>query len=177
MAVWGSLKITGGKQVTAVPSQSMRFSESLTAALGNRKCKYKEVSKDMNHYINKEEEEHVIAAPPFSINRLKAMMQKTIRQQFIIRDEDGDLVKWVYNPDNNLTLCQNIAKAIKDKIRAANYPRYRIICLCSVVEKNGQGINYKMKYSLDPYLDNHVQYVHDMARFWIVVTVVLAYKD
>ncbi|XP_058824440.1 dynein light chain Tctex-type protein 2B-like [Topomyia yanbarensis] len=178
MAVWGSLKITSGKKIIAAPSsQSMRFSESLTAALGNRKCKYKEVSKDMNHYINMEEEEKVIAVPPFSINRLKAMIQKTIRQQFIIRDEDGDLLKYVYNPENNLELCQKIAKVIKDKIRAANYDRYRIISLCTVVEKNGQGINYKMKYILDPYLDNYVEYCHDMAKFWIISTVILAHKD
>ncbi|XP_058452474.1 dynein light chain Tctex-type protein 2B-like [Malaya genurostris] len=178
MAVWGSLKITGGKQITAAPSsQSMRFSESLVAALGNRKCKYKEVSKDMNHYISREEEEHKIAAPPFSINRLKAMIQRTIRAQFIIRDEDGDLLKYVYNPEMNLELCQKIAKLIKDKIRGYNFERYRIISLCSIVEKNGQGVNYKMKYILDPYLDNYVEYCHDMAKFWIISTVILAHKD
>ncbi|XP_055637255.1 dynein light chain Tctex-type protein 2-like [Toxorhynchites rutilus septentrionalis] len=178
MAVWGSLKISSGKQAASKEEpKPMRFSESLIAALGNRKCNYKEVSKDMNAYINKEEEKTTIAIPPYSVNRLKTMMQKVIRQQFIIRNEDGDLLKWVYNPDKNLELCQKIAKTIKDKIRAYNYERYRIISLCSIVEKDGQGVQYKMKYILDPYLDNYVQYVHDMAKFWIISTVILAYKD
>lgn len=155
----------------------MRFSETLTAALGNRKSKYKDVSKDLNTYINKEEEDKTIAVAPFSVNKIKAMMQKVIRSQFIIRDEDGDLIKWIYNPEKNLEMSQKIAKSIKDRIRSYNFSRYRIVSICSIVEKDGQGVYYKMKYILDPYLDNYIQYVHDMAKFWIIATVVLVHKD
>ncbi|KXJ77808.1 hypothetical protein RP20_CCG006432 [Aedes albopictus] len=177
MAVWGSLKVSGGKQGVQPVSQGMRFSETLTAALGNRKSKYKDVSRDLNTFINKEEEEKTIAVPPFSINKIKNMMQKVIRSQFIIRDEDGELLKWIYDPEKNLEMSQKIAKVIKDRIRGYNFSRYRIVSICSIVEKDGQGVYYKMKYILDPYLDNYIQYVHDMAKFWIIATVILVHKD
>ncbi|KAL1378077.1 hypothetical protein pipiens_004055 [Culex pipiens pipiens] len=117
-----------------------RFSESLIAELGHgRHTRYKDVSKDLNNLINKEEEDTPIATPPFNKDRLKLIVQRIIRQQFILKDEDGDPIKWVYDPNKNLEMCQKIAKAVQDKVRSYNYARYRIVSLCSIVEKDGQG--------------------------------------
>ncbi|XP_038110189.1 uncharacterized protein LOC119767033 [Culex quinquefasciatus] len=180
MAVWGKIKITSsGKNTASIqPAPILRFSETLANALGNRKAKYKDVSKDLNKLINKEEEESPIAAkPPFDVERIKLVMQRIIRQQFNLKDEDGDPIKYVYNPAKNLELSQKIAKAIQDRVRSYNYSRYRIVSFCSVIEKENQGVSYKMKYAIDPYLDNYAQYVHDMAKFWVIATVLLVHKD
>jgi len=55
--------------------------------------------------------------------------------------------------------------------------RYRIIALVSVVEKNHQGIHYKMKYVLDPKTDNYVRYYLDNPNFFIIVCVILIFQD
>ncbi|XP_058055482.1 uncharacterized protein LOC131206903 [Anopheles bellator] len=177
MANWGGIKI-GSKQPPANNKQApMRFSETLTAALANRKNKYKDVSKDLNGRINREELDDEICVPNYSIRKIKAMIVRVVKQQFIVRNEDGDLLKWVYDPAKNLEMSQTIAKTVKDRLRNLNLPRYRFVCLCSVVEKQLQGLHYKMKYILDPYKDDYVQYVHDGAIFWIITTVFLVHKD
>lgn len=55
--------------------------------------------------------------------------------------------------------------------------RYRIVCLVSIVEKLQQALNYEMKFSLDPKTDNFTIYRHEMATFYIVVVVVMVFKD
>ncbi|XP_049536129.1 dynein light chain Tctex-type protein 2-like [Anopheles darlingi] len=177
MANWGGMKM-GGKQAPANNKQTtVRFSDTLTAALANRKNKYKDVSKDLNNRINREELEGEIFVPNYSIAKIKAMIVRVVKQQFIIRNEDGDVLPWKYDPEKNLEMSQSIAKAVKDRLRNLNLPRYRFVCLCSVVEKQLQGVHYKMKYILDPYMDNYVECVHDAAIFWIITTVFLVHKD
>ncbi|XP_049282900.1 uncharacterized protein LOC125763601 [Anopheles funestus] len=177
MTTWGGMKI-GSKQGQPNNKQApMRFSDTLTAALGNRKNKYKDVSKDLNSLINREELDDEIFAPNYNIRKIKAMIARVVKQQFVIRNEDGDLLTWVYEPEKNLEMSQSIAKAVKDRLRNLNLPRYRIVCFCSIVEKQLQGVHYKMKYILDPYMDNYVQYVYDGAIFWIITTAFLIHKD
>uniref|UniRef100_A0A182IKA1 Uncharacterized protein n=1 Tax=Anopheles atroparvus TaxID=41427 RepID=A0A182IKA1_ANOAO len=177
MANWGGVKI-GTKQPQNNAKQApMRFSDTLTAALANRKNKYKDVSKDLNNLINREESENEIFVANYSIRKIKATIARVVKQQFILRNEEGQPVKWVYDPEKNLEMSQTIAKAVKDRLRNLNLPRYRIVCFCSIVEKQLQGLHYKMKYILDPYMDNYVQYVYDGALFWIITTAFLVHKD
>lgn len=49
--------------------------------------------------------------------------------------------------------------------------------MVSVVEKNHQGIHMKMKYLVDPETDNFVKYYLDNPNFYIVVCVILIFKD
>uniref|UniRef100_A0A182K5K5 Tctex1 domain-containing protein 2 n=1 Tax=Anopheles christyi TaxID=43041 RepID=A0A182K5K5_9DIPT len=177
MSTWGGMKI-GSKQGQKGDKQApMRFSDTLTAALANRKNKYKDVSKDLNSLITREELEDEIFVPNYNIRKIKAMIARVVKQQFVVRNEHGDLLTWVYNPEKSLEMSQSIAKAVKDRLRNLNLPRHRIVCFCSIVEKQLQGVHYKMKYILDPYKDNYVQYVHDGAIFWIITTAFLVHKD
>ncbi|XP_053672551.1 uncharacterized protein LOC128722889 [Anopheles nili] len=177
MTNWGGMKI-GPKQPQSNNKQApVRFSDTLTAALANRKNKYKDVSKDLNSLISREELEEEIYVPNYSIRKIKAIIARVVKQQFVLRNEDGDLLTWVYNPDKNLEMSQNIAKAVKDRLRNLNLPRYRVVCFCSIVEKQLQGLHYKMKYIVDPYMDDYVQYVYDGAIFWIITTAFLIHKD
>ncbi|XP_035772729.1 uncharacterized protein LOC118456242 [Anopheles albimanus] len=177
MANWGGMKIVGKQAPPGNKQAAVRFSDTLTAALANRKNKYKDVSKDLNNLINREELEGEIFEPNYSITKIKAMIVRVVKQQFVIRNEDGDVLPWKYDPEKNLEMSQSIAKAVKDRLRNLNLPRYRFVCICSVVEKQLQGVHYKMKYILDPYMDNYVEYVHDAAIFWIITTVFLVHKD
>lgn len=59
----------------------------------------------------------------------------------------------------------------------SSFNRYRIIALVSVVEKHQQTIQYRMKFSLDPAKDNYVKYRFENAFIYIIVTVLLVYKD
>lgn len=55
--------------------------------------------------------------------------------------------------------------------------RHRIIVQVSVVEKNHQGIHVKMKFLVDAEKDNYVKYYLDNPNFFIIVNVVMIYKD
>lgn len=56
-------------------------------------------------------------------------------------------------------------------------PRHRIISIATIVEKQQQGIHYKMKYILDPKLDDYVRLYHETPHFYIIATVLLVHKD
>lgn len=57
------------------------------------------------------------------------------------------------------------------------FTRYRIIALVSVIEKQLQGIHYKMKYAIDPKTDNFVKYYLDNPNFYVIVCVMLVFQD
>ncbi|XP_041775588.1 dynein light chain Tctex-type protein 2B-like [Anopheles merus] len=177
MTTWGGMKMGSKPGQKGEKQAPIRFTDTLTAALANRKNKYKDVSKDLNSLINREELDDEIFVPNYNIRKIKAMIARVVKQQFVVRNEDGDLLTWVYNPEKNLEMSQSIAKAVKDRLRNLALPRYRIVCFCSIVEKQLQGLHYKMKYILDPYMDNYVQHVHDGAIFWIITTAFLVHKD
>uniref|UniRef100_A0A182P3M9 non-specific serine/threonine protein kinase n=1 Tax=Anopheles epiroticus TaxID=199890 RepID=A0A182P3M9_9DIPT len=141
MAVWGKVKIA-----------STTTTETLTAALGKRKSKFKDITDELNQHINSEEREELYQRPLFNADKIRRMMERIVEKQF---DVDEEEMRYVYNPAKNLKMCQNISKQIKDRMKAMNFKRHRIISIATIVEKQQQGIHYKMKYILDPKLDDY----------------------
>ncbi|KAL1396428.1 hypothetical protein pipiens_010513, partial [Culex pipiens pipiens] len=157
MANWGPVKVNSKEKLTRSPSKSSGsglFSETLTAALGKRKNRFKEITEELNLRINKEEETEELYEPPlFNVEKIQRIMERVVEKQFEVKDEEEG-AKYIYDPALNLKMCQTIAKQIKDRVKAMNYKRHRIISLVSIVEKQHQGVYYKMKYILDPKMDN-----------------------
>uniref|UniRef100_A0AAG5DBT4 Uncharacterized protein n=1 Tax=Anopheles atroparvus TaxID=41427 RepID=A0AAG5DBT4_ANOAO len=175
MAVWGKVKIA--TPLARTPSKTgALFSETLTAALGKRKSKFKDINDELNQHINSEEREELYQRPLFNADKIRRMMERIVEKQF---DVDEEEMRYVYNPAKNLKMCQNISKQIKDRLKAMNFKRYvhRIISIATIVEKQQQGIHYKMKYILDPILDDYVRLYHETPHFYIIATVVLVHKD
>uniref|UniRef100_A0A8W7P5D7 non-specific serine/threonine protein kinase n=1 Tax=Anopheles coluzzii TaxID=1518534 RepID=A0A8W7P5D7_ANOCL len=160
MAVWGKVKIastttTSKAPLARTPSKAgSLFSETLTAALGKRKSKFKDITDELNQHINAEEREELYQRPLFNADKIRRMMERIVEKQF---DVDEEEMRYVYNPAKNLKMCQNISKQIKDRMKAMNFKRHRIISIATIVEKQQQGIHYKMKYILDPKLDDYVR--------------------
>ncbi|XP_049293827.1 uncharacterized protein LOC125769255 [Anopheles funestus] len=180
MAVWGKVKIastttTSKAPLARTPSKAgSLFSETLTAALGKRKSKFKDITEELNQHINNEEREELYQRPLFNADKIRRMMERIVEKQF---DVDEEEMRYVYNPAKNLKMCQNISKQIKDRLKTMNFKRHRIISIATIVEKQQQGIHYKMKYILDPKLDDYVRLYHETPHFYIIATVLLVHKD
>lgn len=97
------------------------FSETLTAALGKRKSKFKDITDELNQHINAEEREELYQRPLFNADKIRRMMERIVEKQF---DVDEEEMRYVYNPAKNLKMCQNISKQIKDRMKAMNFKRY-----------------------------------------------------
>ncbi|XP_065092914.1 uncharacterized protein LOC135713677 [Ochlerotatus camptorhynchus] len=187
MATWGSLKLGGASTTTTTCSSNTRltrtpskggaaglFSDTLTAALAKRKNRFKEITEELNHRINKEEKEEPYQRPLFNTEKIRRIMERVIEKQF---DVDEEEMRYIYDPTKNLQMCQNISKQIKDRVKNMNYRRHRIISLATIVEKQQQGVHYKMKYILDPKMDDYIRHYHETPHFYIIATVILVHKD
>uniref|UniRef100_A0A182WIK7 non-specific serine/threonine protein kinase n=1 Tax=Anopheles minimus TaxID=112268 RepID=A0A182WIK7_9DIPT len=126
MAVWGKVKIastttTSKAPLARTPSKAgSLFSETLTAALGKRKSKFKDITDELNQHINSEEREELYQRPLFNADKIRRMMERIVEKQF---DVDEEEMRYVYNPAKNLKMCQNISKQIKDRMKAMNFKR------------------------------------------------------
>uniref|UniRef100_A0A182MB78 non-specific serine/threonine protein kinase n=1 Tax=Anopheles culicifacies TaxID=139723 RepID=A0A182MB78_9DIPT len=126
MAVWGKVKIastttTSKAPLARTPSKAgSLFSETLTAALGKRKSKFKDITDELNQHINNEEREELYQRPLFNADKIRRMMERIVEKQF---DVDEEEMRYVYNPAKNLKMCQNISKQIKDRMKAMNFKR------------------------------------------------------
>ncbi|KFB42474.1 hypothetical protein ZHAS_00010178 [Anopheles sinensis] len=126
MAVWGKVKIastttTSKAPLARTPSKAgALFSETLTAALGKRKSKFKDITDELNQHINSEEREELYQRPLFNADKIRRMMERIVEKQF---DVDEEEMRYVYNPAKNLKMCQNISKQIKDRLKAMNFKR------------------------------------------------------
>ncbi|EDS35210.1 conserved hypothetical protein [Culex quinquefasciatus] len=144
MANWGPVKVNSKEEkiikeeifnkqklnriwkLTRSPSKSSGsglFSETLTAALGKRKNRFKEITEELNLRINKEEETEELYEPPlFNVEKIQRIMERVVEKQFEVKDEEEG-AKYIYDPALNLKMCQTIAKQIKDRVKAMNYKR------------------------------------------------------
>lgn len=55
--------------------------------------------------------------------------------------------------------------------------RYRIAVVVTIIQKQFQGINYKMKCCIDPLHDSFANYSYENPNFYIVCTAMMVYKD
>lgn len=55
--------------------------------------------------------------------------------------------------------------------------RHRIVCLLSIVEKQNQGLSFRMRHLLDEKMDNFTNLVYERPSYYMVVTLFLVYKD
>lgn len=99
------------------------FSDTLTAALGKRKNRFKEITEELNHRINKEEKHEPYQRPLFNTEKIRRIMERVIEKQF---DVDEEEMRYIYDPTKNLQMCQNISKQIKDRIKHMNYKRLAV---------------------------------------------------
>ncbi|CAO1422848.1 unnamed protein product, partial [Diamesa serratosioi] len=114
--------------------------------------------------------------PPFDTDKIYQLISDIVDKIFVTDDEEDD--PYVYNANENVNLCQSISKDIRDTLKTwQQLMRYRIIALVSVIEKQLQGINYKMKYVIDPKTDNFVKYYLDNPNFYVIVCVMLIFQD
>ncbi|CAO1433620.1 unnamed protein product, partial [Diamesa tonsa] len=117
----------------------------------------------------------VYQRPPFDSDKIYQLISDVVDKTFVTDDEDEP---YVYDANENVNLCQRISKDIRDTLKTwRQLMRYRIIALVSVVEKQHQGIHYKMKYVIDPKTDNFVKYYLDNPNFYVIVCVMLVFQD
>ncbi|XP_070502873.1 uncharacterized protein [Chironomus tepperi] len=114
--------------------------------------------------------------PFFDSEKIYQLISEIVEKS--LKKGSGDDDSYVYSESENANLCQRISKDIRDTLKTwRQLMRFRIVALTSVIEKKHQGLQYKMKYLVDPKTDNYVKYYLDNPNFFIVVCVVLIYQD
>ena len=124
-------------RLTKSPSKT-RFTDQLTAAMGKRKNKYKEITEELNQRINKEETEELFERPIINKERVKKIMSDVVDKYVIVKDEDVS-----YDPTKNLKLCQSVSKVINNKLKTTlkmkRYEEESMINICKIIKRSTVG--------------------------------------
>ncbi|XP_063702007.1 dynein light chain Tctex-type 5-like [Culicoides brevitarsis] len=116
---------------------------------------------------------------PFDVEKIAKRMETIVETKINYIDEDTEQKVWVpYDAQKCTKLSQELAREIKEDIKTLEHlERYRTVVIVSVVQKQLQGINYKMKYCTDPQRDSFAFYTYENSHFYIIATAGLIYKD
>uniref|UniRef100_A0A336LLM8 CSON010159 protein n=1 Tax=Culicoides sonorensis TaxID=179676 RepID=A0A336LLM8_CULSO len=115
---------------------------------------------------------------PFDVEKISKRIENIVETKINHIDEDTEQKVWVpYDPQKCQKLSAELSKEIKDDIKTMELDRYRIVVIVSIIQKQLQGINYKLKYCMDPQRDSFAYYSYENSHFYIVATAGLVYKD
>lgn len=115
---------------------------------------------------------------PFDVEKISKRMENIVETKINYIDEDTETKVWVpYDAQKCTKLSQELAREIKEDIKTLELDRYRTVVIVSIIQKQLQGINYKMKYCTDPQHDSFAFYTYENSHFYIIATAGLIYKD
>ncbi|KAG5670833.1 hypothetical protein PVAND_001067 [Polypedilum vanderplanki] len=164
------------------PKASM-VGNTLNLAKTKRKNYKVIVAPEIEEDDDDEPKEIIYTKPNFDCDKIYQLISDVVEKLFVVEPpeeepEQGDMPTYVYDPSENVNICQNVSKEIRDTLKTwRNLARYRIVVLSTVMEKQHQGCHYKMKYLVDPKTDNFVKYYYDSPNFYIIVCVILIFQD
>jgi hypothetical protein len=81
-----------------------------------------------------------------------------------------------YRPDDIQNLSKEIADAVRDKVRALDLERYKIMVHCMIGEQRGEGVRMGCKMFWDSDTDNYAEEVYINKHLFAVVTVYGLYQ-
>ncbi|XP_049790224.1 dynein light chain Tctex-type 5-like [Schistocerca nitens] len=116
---------------------------------------------------------------PFSSDRVSLLLHDLLEGEEMSYPER-------YDPDSARKLAHDVAAqlraGIKDLafdscLRALPMSRYRLVCLCEVVDKRGQTAAHGMRFLWDAERDNFACYTVEKNYYYMIVTVFGIYTD
>ncbi|XP_061395785.1 dynein light chain Tctex-type 4 [Musca vetustissima] len=173
MSSWSNMKSRITASVRTTNRMNALLSESM---LGRRKALTKMATVDGDN-----ETEEANAKPPrdweffrtnFSMEEVYKLIESSIEERLT-----WDRFSRSYDSWRSLQLAESLASDIRDRVRAFNHKRHRIVCILSVIEKQNQGIHMSMRHLMDEKMDNFTKLVYERPSYFIVVVVYLVYKD
>jgi len=81
-----------------------------------------------------------------------------------------------YRPDDIQNLSKDIADTVRDKVRAVDLERYKILVNCVIGEQRGEGVRMGCKMFWDSDTDNYAEEVYTNKHLFAVVTVFGVYQ-
>lgn len=81
-----------------------------------------------------------------------------------------------YRPDDIQNISKEIADTIRDKVRAMDLERYKIMVHCMIGEQRGEGVRMGTKMFWDSDTDNYAEEVYINKHLFAVVTVYGLYQ-
>ncbi|XP_055919858.1 uncharacterized protein LOC129951636 isoform X2 [Eupeodes corollae] len=108
----------------------------------------------------------------FSMEKVYKLIEAIIEDRLL-----WDRLSRTYDSWRAVSLAENLASEIRNRIKELNYKRHRIVCILSLIEKQNQGISIKMNFLMDSSCDNFTKFIYERATYTIVVTVFLVHKD
>jgi hypothetical protein len=100
-----------------------------------------------------------------------ADVKKEIRKVLELKLENQE-----YTTDAIQQTSRDIADMVREKVRALDYERYKIIVNCVIGEQRGEGVRMGCKMFWDSDTDNYVEDVYVNKHLFAVVTVYGLYQ-
>ncbi|KAL5288947.1 hypothetical protein ACFFRR_009264 [Megaselia abdita] len=108
----------------------------------------------------------------FSMEQVYKIIEQSIEERLI-----WDRFNRMYDSYRSLQLIKELSADIRDRVKMLRNHRHRIICIMNIIEKQNQGVCFRMMHLIDSRFDNFANFVYERASYHIVVTVFLVKKD
>ncbi|XP_046986818.1 dynein light chain Tctex-type 5-B-like [Schistocerca americana] len=82
-----------------------------------------------------------------------------------------------YEPAACPQLCAHITRNVREKVKAMNFDRYKIVVTCSIFQKENQGLHVGLRCLWDPQHDNYVSESYETTQFIALTCVYGIYHD
>ncbi|XP_067632167.1 dynein light chain Tctex-type protein 2B isoform X2 [Eurosta solidaginis] len=82
-----------------------------------------------------------------------------------------------YDSWRSLQMAATLAADIRDRVKRLQHKRHRIVCFLSIIERNNQGLSFRMRHLMDEKMDNFTNLVYERPSYYMVVTLFLVYKE
>ncbi|XP_049835051.1 translation initiation factor IF-2-like [Schistocerca gregaria] len=107
---------------------------------------------------------------PFSSDRVSLMLHDLLEGEEMSYPER-------YDPESARKLAHDVAALLRAGVRDLAFDRYRLVCLCEVVDKRGQTAAHGMRFLWDAERDNFACYTIEKNYYYMIVTVFGIYTD
>ncbi|XP_037927199.1 uncharacterized protein LOC119661787 isoform X2 [Hermetia illucens] len=108
----------------------------------------------------------------FNMDHIYKIAERVIEERL-----QWDRFNRMYDPWRSVKFAESLATDIKDRVKRLKHNSYRVICIVSIVEKQQQGIDYKLQFLLDARCDNFSNFTYERATYYIVATVFMIHKE
>ena len=98
-------------------------------------------------------------------------------QDAVSKVVDGRLSGWKYSPKQATMMSKVVSEEVKEQIKKLGFERYKLVCLVTIGQKCGQGLQVTSRCSWDCRWDNSATYTWEGAAAYCSTTVYGVYHE
>ena len=104
----------------------------------------------------------------FAIDKVESMLKETLERR---------LSNVTYSSENNRLLATDLTADIKSKVKALQFPRYKLVCNVMITENKAQGLEIASRCIWNSSTDNFASYTYKNATLIAIANVYGVYFE